>query len=110
MSVDNVNGYNAVTPNGSPYKKTRKGKIILGTMGAIGMIPVPKSIADKLASKSKLMKDIFEKAGTVPMKKHLLKSGIAAVVLFSIGALIDKCVNKKRANKADVQSGNVILK
>ena len=45
-----------------------------------------------------------------PFKKQLLTTSALAIVLFGIGALIDKHTNNKRANKADLMNakGKVI--
>ena len=108
MTVQNVNGCNATTEYGNPYKKTNKGKAILGTAALLGMVPIPKNTTNKIIAKlpQGVLKDSFEQSvrtlSKVPTKTKFIQAGIIGLVLFGVGALIDKISNKKRANKADM--------
>jgi|GEM_PF-5963959 len=91
---------NAVTKNGATYDKTKTGKGIgTGVGAAIGTGIMLKS--------SGAYKAVFTKGSS----KVLMAANIVLWALsgLGLGAVVDKVTNNKRANKADVEQGKVLL-
>ena len=109
----NPSGYEAKTKNGNTYKKTNNwttgliaSSVVTETLPYVLKNPKAKAIASGF-SVSKMMPDIFKLSSGLKMTPQLRRFAIGSgfVMCFAIdfitGRMLNKAVNKKRAENAD---------
>ncbi len=109
-------GYEAKTKNGNTYRKTNlattgliAASVVTETLPYVLKNPKAKMIASGF-SVSKIMPDIFRISSGLKMTPKLnafaIGFGLAITFLMDIisGRLMDKAINKKRAEKADKEA------
>jgi len=91
----------ALTENGNQYKKTNIGK-------AVGNIPSAALLtASGVATARHLIKGTFSKVDKGDLGTGLIGIAALSVIGTTIGAIIDRCINKDRRIQADGEAAKL---